>query len=48
MKSLLEGMKSRFGTYIMKNNPSEIPLNTAIVSKYLKGKGGKYGTMNLG
>jgi putative transposase len=48
MKSLLEGTKSRFGTYIMKNKPSDLELNIAIVVKYFKGKGGKHGSKNLG
>lgn len=48
MKSLLEGTKSRFGTYIMKNKPFNLELNIAIVVKYFKGKGGKHGSKNLG
>ena len=48
MKSLLEGTKSRFGTYIMKNRPSDLHLNIAIVVKYFKGKSGKHGSKNLG
>ena len=39
MKSLLEGTKSRFGTYSMKNKPSNLELNIAIVVRYFKGKG---------
>jgi len=48
MKSLLDGSKSRFGTYIMKNKPEDLELSIAIVVKYLKGKGGKHGSKNLG
>jgi putative transposase len=48
MKSLLEGTKSRFGTYIMKNRPSNLQLKIAIVVKYFKGKSGKHGSKNLG
>ena len=48
MKNLLEGTKSRFETYIMKNKPVNITLKIAIVVKYLKGKGGKNGSKNLG
>jgi putative transposase len=48
MKSLLDGAKSRFGTYIMKNKPGDLELNIVMVVKYLKGKGGKYGSKNLG
>lgn len=48
MKNLLEGTKSRFETYIMKNKPVNITLKIAIVVKYLKGKGGKKGSKNLG
>lgn len=48
MKSLLDGTKSRFGTYIMKNKPADLELNIAIVVKYFKGKGGKHGSKNLG
>lgn len=48
MKSLLIGTKSRFATYIMKNKPSNLKLNLAIVVKYYKGKCGKHGSKNLG
>lgn len=47
MKKLLEGTKSRFGMYIMKNKPFDIPLEIAIVVKYLKDKGSKKGSKNL-
>lgn len=48
MKSLLEGTKSRFGSYIMKNKPFDLQLEIAIVVKYFKGKSGKHGSKNLG
>ena len=48
IKSLLEGTKSRFETYIMKNKPSNLHLNIAIAVTYLNGKGGKYGSRNPG
>ncbi len=48
MKDLLEGSKSRFGTYIMKNKPVNLLLKIAIVVKYFKGKSGKHGSKNLG
>lgn len=48
MKILLEGTKFRFGTYIMKHKPANITLKIAIVVKYLKGKGGRKGSKNLG
>jgi len=47
MKDLLVGNKSRYATYIMRGKPS-LKLTIAIVVKYLKGKRGKHGGVNLG
>ena len=48
MKSLLDGRKSRFATYIMKSKPADLILRIAIAVKYYQGKGGKHGSKNLG
>ena len=48
MSALLVGNRARNATYTMKGKGKPLDINIAIDVKYLQGKNGKYGNINLG